>query len=246
MLNLNKNSIEIWKNYSKFWKDVYGEYEALPGFKQIVDFRVTDADGNLIVERADVYKGDFSFISSPQGGTYTFCFFNRQSQGSDFYEDLKRRIAFDVLTGTETVDYHQIAKKEHLKPMEVNLKMMEDIIKQVYHEYKFFSDREQRFRKTSDSTEWRLNVLSVFAIVIFITGFWNLLFFIFFHWILKKNKKQKSCNCRSLLLQKLFDWEKTRIKSKIKKKLRKTFVMFWFSTKYAQSENYIEKSTKMK
>lgn len=62
---------------------------------------------------------------------------------------MKRRISFKVLTGTETFDYHQLARKEHLKPVEVNLRMMEDTVKQIYNEYIYFKAREYALRRTT-------------------------------------------------------------------------------------------------
>jgi p24 family protein delta-1 len=39
--------------------------------------------------------------------------------------------------GTETNDYEKIAKEEHLKPIEINLRMMEDIVKSIHEEVKY-------------------------------------------------------------------------------------------------------------
>lgn len=66
-----------------------------------------------------------------------------------YQRGMKRRIAFRVLTGTETFDYQKLARKEHLKPVEINLRMMEDTVKQIYNEYLYFKAREAAMRQTT-------------------------------------------------------------------------------------------------
>ena len=62
---------------------------------------------------------------------------------------MKLRITFNILTGTETFDYASVARKEHLKPVEINLRMMEDIVRQIHSEYIYFKDREAAMRYTT-------------------------------------------------------------------------------------------------
>lgn len=83
---------------------------------------------------------------------------------------MQRRISFDILTGTETFDYESLARKEHLKPVEVNLRMMEDIVKSIHNEYVYFHHREGSMRTTNDSTDSRLTFLGAFSII-FMIGF---------------------------------------------------------------------------
>lgn len=52
----------------------------MPGINQVVDFRVTDSQGKVLLDRKELSKGDFSFVTK-EGGEYTFCFFNRLVPG---------------------------------------------------------------------------------------------------------------------------------------------------------------------
>ena len=54
-----------------------------------------------------------------------------------------------LLTGHEAKDYDRLARKEHLKPIEVMLRMMEDGVSDVYHTYHYFKDREAEMRDSS-------------------------------------------------------------------------------------------------
>lgn len=148
--------------------DVYGEYDVGPGHSQKIDFRVIDNKGDLLVDRRNVKSGDFSF-KTKEGGEHSFCFFNRLSSGTSYHQGLSRRISFDVLTGTETFDYEQLARKEHLKPVEVNLRMMEDIVKSVHSEYVYFRQRETGMRGLTDSTNSRITYIGLFSLFLMIS-----------------------------------------------------------------------------
>jgi hypothetical protein len=143
--------------------DVYGEYDVGPGHSQKIDFRVIDSKGDLLVDRRNVKSGDFSF-KTKEGGEHSFCFFNRLSAGAPYHQGLSRRISFDVLTGSETFDYEQLARKEHLKPVEVNLRMMEDIVKGIHAEYVYFRNRESGMRGLTESTNWRITYIGLLSI----------------------------------------------------------------------------------
>lgn len=77
---------------------------------------------------------------------------------------MSRRITFDVLTGTDTHDYHNMATKENLKPIEINLKIMEDIIGEIYQEYEYYIEREHRMQYTTRTIHSRANWLSFLTI----------------------------------------------------------------------------------
>mmetsp|Transcript_2583 Transcript_2583/g.3729 ORF Transcript_2583/g.3729 Transcript_2583/m.3729 type:complete len:212 (-) Transcript_2583:780-1415(-) len=146
--------------------DVYGEYSAEKSvYGQIVEFRVTDPEGVLIIDRENIESSDFSFLVK-KAGDYSFCFYNRLVPGVQFHESMKRRLSFDVLTGTETFDYRDLARKEHLKPIEINLRMMEDIVKEVYTEFLYFNSRATEMERTSKSIYRRVWYLTLTSILI--------------------------------------------------------------------------------
>lgn len=35
------------------------------------------------------------------------------------------------MAGQESIDYSQVARKEHLKPVEINLRIMEDVVRET-------------------------------------------------------------------------------------------------------------------
>ncbi|EFC48995.1 predicted protein [Naegleria gruberi] len=149
--------------------DVYGEYEVGAGYSQKIDFKVTDPRGNIVLERKNIKKGDLSFVAK-EGGEYSFCFYNRMSSKATYHDGMRRRITFDILTGTDTFDYEQLARKEHLKPIEVNLRMMEDIVHSIYAEYVYFREREGAMRYTTETINQRITYMGIFFFI-FMAGF---------------------------------------------------------------------------
>jgi hypothetical protein len=143
-------------------------FDAKPSKSQYTDIRVMETKtGNIVFERDEINQGEFSFTAR-SGGDYSFCFFNRNSPTYDYSEPIYRRVKFRLLTGAETTNYEQVARKEHLKPMELNLRMMEDNVKSILMEYSYFKEREVEMRGTTDTVSFRmiwLSILSFFIIV---------------------------------------------------------------------------------
>merc|ERR1712113_1080947 len=94
-------------------------------------------------------------VTTSQAGDHTVCFYNRLVQGVPFQPSLKRSISFSLNEGASAKDYDQIARADHLKPIEVNLRMMEDTVRSIHAEYQYFKEREHEMRETSESTNSR-------------------------------------------------------------------------------------------
>lgn len=130
-----------------------------------MNHQVTDPSGRVLVDKKDVNKVDFNFVAT-HGGEYSLCFFNKMLPGVSYHAGLARRVNFDVLTGTETFDYENLAKKEDLKPVEVNLRMMEDIVKSIHSQYVYFRNRANAFGHTTESTHARVQWLGALCILL--------------------------------------------------------------------------------
>ena len=61
----------------------------------------------------DAASGKFAFTAN-DAGAHKVCFVNNGQ--------LSRRVVFDFLTGVDAKDYTELAKKEHLQPLEVSFK----------------------------------------------------------------------------------------------------------------------------
>ncbi len=65
-------------------------------------------------------------------------------------------------------DYRAVAKKDSLKPIEVELKRIEDIVSGMTESLKHVKTREEEMRNTNESTNARVLWFSVLALVILV------------------------------------------------------------------------------
>lgn len=137
---------------------------AAPGYAQLIDFKITDPKDVLIHDSQAQDKGSYKFITT-QGGDHAFCFYSRLVSGVKYQDGMKRTIAFELKTGSETVDYKSIAKAEHLKPMEVALRMVEDQIRTIHSEYTYFKLREIEMRDTNEYMNTRVMFATILTMV---------------------------------------------------------------------------------
>ena len=68
---------------------------------------------------------------------------------------------FSLATGVDTVDYTEVARDEDLQPLEMNLRKMEDTVKQVHEEMLYMKTREKEHRDTNEVTNTRVAVFSI-------------------------------------------------------------------------------------
>eukprot|EP00906_Rhabdomonas_costata_P027858 RCo039559 len=155
-------SEELPENYG-----ASGHFEALPGYHQFIDVRVTDPNGKALYESKAVDRGVID-LHTESAGDYQFCFYNRIGSGVRHTQGMKRRVKFDLSFGQEAIDYTRVARKEHLKPVEINLRIMEDTVKQIHSEYHYFKAREAEMRASNESNNSRAMWITVANVAIFV------------------------------------------------------------------------------
>eukprot|EP01059_Diplonema_ambulator_P022097 TRINITY_DN368_c0_g1_i4.p1 TRINITY_DN368_c0_g1~~TRINITY_DN368_c0_g1_i4.p1 ORF type:complete len:208 (+),score=54.31 TRINITY_DN368_c0_g1_i4:73-696(+) len=153
--------------------DFGGSWSATPGYTQFIDVRGTNPQGTGVYEDKGLDKGQY-FLTTTSAGDHTVCFYNRLIQGSVYQPTLSRDITFEIFEGAKSHDYDQIAKVEHLKPIEVNLRMMEDTVRAIHAEYQYFKEREHEMRDTSESTNSRAMWITMTSMTsFFLFGMWQ-------------------------------------------------------------------------
>jgi p24 family protein delta-1 len=125
------------------------QYVALPGYAQYVDVKLTDPQNKVIWSEHAQDRATFA-DTILVGGDYALCFYSRMVPGASFEEGMKRTINVEFLTGTETQDYGSLATREHLKPLELNLRVMEDVVRSLHNDYTYFKEREEEMRNTNE------------------------------------------------------------------------------------------------
>merc|ERR1719260_41347 len=105
-----------------------------------VYIQVTDTEEKRIYDK-NVDRGKFAFAAE-KNGEFVTCFINKDSR--------ERTIIYDPTTGIEAKDYSNVATKENLKPLEVQLKKIEELAQEAesllketqMYEERVFADQE--------------------------------------------------------------------------------------------------------
>ncbi|KAF0700968.1 Aste57867_8538 [Aphanomyces stellatus] len=120
------------------------------------------------VDSTEDQSHEFKFTAETHG-TYTACFTNSN--------DRPVQISFEFKHGVEAIDYSDVAKKEHLMPVEKELRKLEDTVAEIHREMLYVRDREASMRDTNESTNTRVTYLNALTIVILLgVGVWQIFY----------------------------------------------------------------------
>ncbi|CAI5736093.1 unnamed protein product [Hyaloperonospora brassicae] len=124
-------------------------------------------DENIDTSSDAVHK--FSFTAGASG-VYTVCFANS-------HRDKAARVLLELKHGVEAKDYSEVAKREHLMPVEKELRKMEDTVEEIHREMLYLQAREAAMRNTNESTNARVLWFSFLSILVLVgMGVWQVLY----------------------------------------------------------------------
>ncbi|BFZ11692.1 hypothetical protein BsWGS_14731 [Bradybaena similaris] len=138
---------------------VTGEYEVQDN-GQRADLSVTDSRGHILYSKENAVKGKFAFTTE-EYDQFEVCF-TSQAAGGVAQE---REILLSLKHGIEAKNYDDIAKAEKLKPLEVELRRLEDLSKSIVDDFAYMRKREEQMRDTNESTHSRVMYFSVFSML---------------------------------------------------------------------------------
>uniref|UniRef100_A0A8C0VD96 Transmembrane p24 trafficking protein 10 n=4 Tax=Passeriformes TaxID=9126 RepID=A0A8C0VD96_CYACU len=72
-------------------------------------------------------------------------------------------VTLDMKHGVEAKNYEEIAKVEKLKPLEVELRRLEDLSESIVNDFAYMKKREEEMRDTNESTNTRVLYFSIFS-----------------------------------------------------------------------------------
>lgn len=139
---------------------VTGEYELSDAPGQIANLKVTDSKGHVLYNKDEATKGKFAFTTE-EYDMFEICFESKIPHGNGHGGD--REVTLSVKRGVEAKNYEAIAKAEKLKPMEVELKRLEDLSESIVNDFAYMRAREEEMRDTNESTHSRVLYFSIFS-----------------------------------------------------------------------------------
>jgi len=121
---------------------------------------VVDTNGHVLYKKDDASKGKFAFTTD-EYDMFEVCF---QSDGTHG-QSIDREVFLEVKTGVEAKNYDDLQKTEKLKPMELELKKLEDLSEAIVNDFAYMRAREEQMRDTNESTSDRVLYFSVFSML---------------------------------------------------------------------------------
>merc|ERR1719171_533647 len=134
-----------------------------------ISVTVTDPHSQLFSDHhKDKIKTAFT---TNQGGPHWMCVMNE-----DEAEEVT--VKMNLLAGAQAKDYSKVAKKEHLEPLQVSVKRIQETLRNYHNNVLYMREREETMRQTNDSTAIRVIGFCLFNVILMIgVGGWQMLYF---------------------------------------------------------------------
>ncbi|KAJ8964877.1 hypothetical protein NQ314_004559 [Rhamnusium bicolor] len=159
MWNLEPNTQKCLKEELHQNVPVIGEFDVTEAAGQTVNYVVTDSKGHILAKRQDITKGKFSF-NTESFDTYEICF---SSHVPPNYRGITQEVSLITKHGIETKNYDTYGEAAQLKPIEKELKRLEDLSNAIVQDFAIMRKREEEMRDTNESTNSRVLYFSVFS-----------------------------------------------------------------------------------
>ncbi|KAM0450116.1 hypothetical protein ACHAPV_004405 [Trichoderma viride] len=130
------------------------------GDGMLVNIHVRDAIGNEYGRAKDVAGESRIVFTSHADAAFDVCFENLFSGNTKPRQNL-RIVELDIDIGADAKDWSAIQATEKLKPVEAELRRIEELTGEVVREMEFLRSREQKLRDTNESTNNRVKWFGV-------------------------------------------------------------------------------------
>ncbi|KAF4631952.1 hypothetical protein G7Y89_g6178 [Cudoniella acicularis] len=120
-----------------------------------VDMHIKDAVGNEYGKPKDVVGEQRMAFTSHADASFDVCFENHFT-GSRGVSNPFRHIELDIDIGADAKDWSAVQATEKLKPVETELRRIEEMVQEIVAEMDYLRSREQKLRDTNESTNNRV------------------------------------------------------------------------------------------
>ncbi|OAA33808.1 ERV25 protein [Moelleriella libera RCEF 2490] len=140
------------------------------GDGMVINMHVRDALGNEYGKPRDIVGESRVTFQSHADAAFDVCFENILA-GSRRPNPASRHIELDIDIGADAKDWSAIQATEKLKPVEAELRRIEELTEEIVSEMEYLRHREQKLRDTNESTNTRVKWFGVTTTWILI-GLW--------------------------------------------------------------------------
>ncbi|KAJ4371224.1 vesicle coat component [Neocucurbitaria cava] len=125
------------------------------GDGQRVDMHIRDAMGNDYHKPKDVVGENRYAFTSHADSAFDVCFENIYTSTPSAGIN-PRHVELDIDIGADAKDWNAIQAGEKLKPVEAELRRIEEVVGEIVTEMDYLRSREQKLRDTNESTNERV------------------------------------------------------------------------------------------
>ncbi|KAK9472882.1 emp24/gp25L/p24 family/GOLD-domain-containing protein [Dipodascopsis tothii] len=129
------------------------------GDGQVLNMHIVDASGNEYARPKDVVGESRTAFTAHNAAAFDVCFENIL-QGSSRV-GLAREVDLDIDIGADARDWNAIQQNEKLKPMELELRRIEESVDEIVRQLDYLKAREYKLRDTNESTNARVKFFAI-------------------------------------------------------------------------------------
>ncbi|RLV95037.1 Endoplasmic reticulum vesicle protein 25 [Spathaspora sp. JA1] len=147
------------------------------GDGQRLDLKVVDSMGNEYRNKKGLLGAVKVAFTAHDNAAFDICLTNYQEKkwGRNSKIRFLRNIELDIEIGAAARDWNALQASEKLKPIELELRKIEGLTKEIVEEVQYLKSREERMRDTNESTNNRVKWFSITVIVALIgLGVWQI------------------------------------------------------------------------
>ncbi|KAJ4885832.1 Transmembrane emp24 domain-containing protein p24delta6 [Raphanus sativus] len=133
------------------------------GLGPTVNIRVTSAYGKEVYKRTNVTQGRFAFTTS-ESGTYLACLSMYHDQTHYAVDNSTAIVSLDWKMGIRTKDWDDVAKKEKIEGVELELRKSSERIGEIKANIFYLRFREASMREINEKTNKRVAQLSFMSL----------------------------------------------------------------------------------
>ncbi|KAI5462393.1 emp24/gp25L/p24 family/GOLD-domain-containing protein [Mariannaea sp. PMI_226] len=141
------------------------------GDGMMLNIHIRDAVGNEYGRPRDVVGESRTVFTSHASAAFDICFENIFT-GSKRLNNPIRHVELDVDIGADAKDWSAIQATEKLKPVEAELRRIEEVTAEIVGEMEYLRAREQKLRDTNESTNNRVKWFGI-ATTWLLIGLWG-------------------------------------------------------------------------
>ncbi|KAL7310472.1 vesicle coat component [Mucor circinelloides] len=149
------------------------------GYNQRVELEILEEGEtrNVYTKKTNVNGELRNAFNTNNDGEVMVCFTNILDDGFQEGPQYKRTVELQFSVGAEAADFKKIANAEKLDPLELELRKLETVVKEIVDEMNYLKRREAKLRDTNESTNERVKWFSILSLfTLFALGTWQILY----------------------------------------------------------------------